>query len=187
MLAVGCSNPEKWFSGFSRKKIMKKNLVEIFASVSGASFVGMDTVTVPVLKGGKSNPMQGKITKRMSGASVMVFQNKSVNGYQAMVNRRLQAEGKDAEFTLSPRAWGERMEGLPIVEHKGKQYAEVIFLKPGKVDYYLDNKPISKADIIGMEADKSEGFQDGLDNKVIIRTFSADSITAIRIDGVEYN
>ena len=30
-----------------------------------------------------------EITKRMKGASVMVFQNKNINGYEAMVHRRL--------------------------------------------------------------------------------------------------
>lgn len=158
-------------------------LSNIMADVSGASFIGLDTVTTPTLTGGKKNPMQGRIKKHMDGASVMVFQNKKSNGYENMVNRRLVTEGKDPEtFSVSPRKWGERVEGLPIVTHKGADYLEVIFLKAGKVHYTLDGSPIEYVDIEGMKA-ASEGVQGGLEDKVVIRTFKADSIKTIRIDG----
>lgn len=156
-------------------------------NVSGASFVGFDSLTVVALKGGKKNPMQGRVTKRMTGAQVMVFQNKNINGYEAMVQRRLAAEGKDpASFELGQRAWGERVPNMPIVEHKGNTYMEVIFLKPGNSVFLLDGAPIAKQDIEGLE-DKAEGAQGGLDNKVVIRTFAADSITELRVDGQVFN
>jgi hypothetical protein len=159
-------------------------LFQAFQNVSGASFVGLDTETRPSLKGGKKNPMQGRVVKRMSGASIMVFQNKHINGYEAMVRRRLEAEGKNPDtFTLGPRAWGTRVENLPIVEHKGQYYLEVIFLKPGKVEFFLDDSPIARDLVKGLDDDKPEGDQGGLNNKVIIRTFAADSIKAIRVDG----
>tara|TARA_R110000851_G_scaffold172889_1_gene319178 strand:- start:189 stop:710 length:522 start_codon:yes stop_codon:yes gene_type:complete len=166
------------------------NLRAAMSQVSGASFVGIDTTTIPVLTkftGTRDNkvinPMHGKVRKHMRGASVMVFQNKQSSGYANMVERRLVSEGKDpASFTLSPRAWGERVEGLPIVEHKGEEYLEVIFLKAGQVSYTLDGQPIAVGDIIGMK-DASKGTQGGLDNKVIIRTFKAESIAALRING----
>ena len=162
-------------------------LSSIFANVNGASFVGIDTVTSPKLKGGKSNPHQGRVQKHMEGASVMVFQNKNSNAYDNMVKRRLEAEGKDAEsFKLSPRAWGERVDGMPIVQHKGAEYLEVIFLNSGRVYYTLDGQPIDKADVQGLDTDKAEGHQGGLDNKVHIRTFKADSISQIRIDGITH-
>lgn len=164
--------------------MQSSTLFTTFSNVSGASFVGIDTLTTPSLKGGKSNPMQGRVTKRTLGASVMVFQNKHINGYAAMVERRLAAEGKNPDsFTLGPRAWGTRLENLPIVEHKGKTYLEVIFLKPGKTEFFLDGEPINRADIVGLDDDREEGHQGGLSDKVIIRTFAADSITRVRIDG----
>lgn len=165
-------------------------LVAAFQNVSGASFVGLDTLTEPKLTGGKANPMQGRITKRMTGASVMVFQNKNTNGYEAMVQRRLAAEGKDpASFVLGERAWGTRVPNMPIIEHfkdgATHYYVEVIFLKSGHTDYMLDGVPIAKQDIIGLQ-DKEDGGQGGLDNKVIIRSFAASSVTAVRVDGVVY-
>ncbi len=162
-------------------------LIAAVANVSGASFIGLDTLTEVKLTGGKKNPQQGRVTKRMVGASVMVFQNKNSSAYEAMVQRRLVAEGKDpANFVLSPRTWGTRIPNLPIVEHQkdgqDKYYLEVIFLKPGETEYRIDCAPCRPEDIQGLP-ESTAGEQGGLDDKVIIRTFAADSITEIRIDG----
>lgn len=166
-------------------------LVAAFQNVSGASFVGIDTLTEVKLTGGKANPQQGRITKKMVGAVVMCFQNKTVNGYEAMITRRLTAEGKDpASFVLGERKWGTRIPNMPIIEHfkdgATNYYVEVIFLKTGVVSYFQDGAPIAKADIVGLD-DKAEGEQGGLENKVIIRSFKADSITEVRIDGKVFN
>ena len=114
-------------------------LVQAFSNVSGASFVGIDTLTEVPLLGGKKNPMQGRVTKRMTGASVMCFQNKKINGYDAMIKRRLIAEGKNPDsFVLSERSWGVRVPDMPIIIHEKdgvtQYYVEVIFLTPGTVE-----------------------------------------------------
>lgn len=171
---------------------MKSNQLLIAVNnISGASFIGLDTLTKVKLKGGAKNPHQGRVTKEMLGAQVMAFQNKNVNGYEAMIERRLINEGKDpTSFQLGARAWGTRVPNLPIVEHfkdgSTTYYLEVIFLKPGTVQYFLDASPIDKKDIIGLE-EKEEGEQGGLDNKVIVRSFKADSIVELRIDGKAFN
>lgn len=160
-------------------------LSDALQNVSGASFIGIDTKTVPALTGGKKNPMQGRVTKITRGASVMVFQNKHTNAYENMVNRRLASEGIDTAFEVGPRTWGERIQNTPFVEHKGNHYLEVIFLKPGKSEYYLDDQRIDKSHIIGL-TEKPEGEQGGLENKVIIRTFAVDNIIALRVDGTVF-
>jgi len=163
------------------------NLENILSTVNGASFISMDTTTVPKLLGGKKNPMQGRIRKHNTGASIMVFQNKVKHGYKAMVERRLEAEGKAAgSFTLGQRTWGTRVPNLPIVEHEGAQYLEVIFLKSGKTTYTLDGDAIALADIEGMKA-KPEGAQGGLNDKVIIRTFKVASIDRLTIGGTTHD
>lgn len=166
-------------------------LVTTFSNVSGASFVGIDTLTQVKLLGGKGNPQQGRITKSMVGASVIVFQNKNINGYAAMISRRLTKEGKNpGSFVLGVRTWGVRIPDMPIVQHEKdgqvKYYLEVIFLQPGVVEYLLDGAPINEANIVGLPADR-EGKQGGLDDKVVIRTFAADSIVEVRIDGKVFN
>jgi hypothetical protein len=166
-------------------------LIAAMANINGASFVGIDTHTDVKLSGGKKNPMQGRVTKRMMGANVMSFQNKNFSAYESMVHRRLAAAGKDpAAFVLSERAWGTRIPNMPIVEHfkdgVTKYYLEVIFVKPGVVCYYLDGASIAKADIEGL-VEREEGEQGGLEDKVIIRTFGSESITELRVDGKIFN
>ena len=162
-------------------------LINAVANINGASFVGLDTHTDVTLTGGKQNPHQGRVTKKMTGATVMSFQNKNFSAYEAMVQRRLTTEGKDpAAFVLGERAWGTRVPNMPIVEHfkdgDTKYYLEVIFLTPGEVTYYLDGNPVPASAIIGLKKGTA-GEQGGLENKVILRTFAADSITELRIDG----
>jgi hypothetical protein len=144
-------------------------------------------VTEVKLTGGKANPFQGRVTKRMTGASVMVFQNKKSNAYENMVNRRLEAEGKDpASFQLGERAWGTRIPETPFIEHKGQKYLEVIFLKSGSTELLVDGQPYSDH-IPGLPEEKTNAdSQGGLDNKVIIRTFKLDSIKVIRVNKQEY-
>lgn len=155
----------------------------LFSNVSGNSIIGLSTSTKPVLTGGKKNPMIGRVTKIMEDASVMVFQNKNSNGYENMVNRRLLKEGKNLEtFKVGSRTWGKRVENTPIVTHEDKEYLEVIFLSPGKVRYELDGVSIDSSKIVGLPT-KSTATQGGLDNTVVIRTFSKESITKIKIGG----
>jgi len=160
----------------------------LMKDVNGATFIGIDSVTVVPLKGGKANPYRDRLTKVVTGSSVMVFQNKETNGYENMVKRRLEQEGKDPnQFQLSPRVWGIRRQGQPFIDHKGKVYLEVIFLKPGEVKYLLDGQvQIDPSTIPGFESDKEEGKQGGLDNKVIIRTYAVDSIKAVRINHTKH-
>jgi hypothetical protein len=159
------------------------NIERIFAGVNGATFISIDTSTVVPLNGGQSNPMLGRVRKIQIGSNVMVFQNKNINGYEAMVRRRLENEGKSPDsFTLSPRAWGVRRKGSPFVDHNGKLYLEVIFLKAGKVEYALDGYPIDKDNIVGLKATPNPPKQEGLNNKVIIRTFDVENIRRVVID-----
>lgn len=166
---------------------MTTKLENVLSTVNGATFISMDTTTTPTLIGGKKNPMQGRVRKHNTGANIMVFQNKNSHGYDNMVKRRLEKEGKNPElFTLSPRKWGTRIPNLPIVEHKGAQYLEVIFLKAGRTSYTLDGQPIDKDSIEGLKDSPVEGTQGGLNDKVIIRTFKLDSIDRLKVGGQEY-
>jgi len=166
---------------------MTSKLETILSTVNGATFISMDTCTTPILTGGKKNPMQGRIRKHNTGANIMVFQNKNSNGYSNMVKRRLEKEGKDpVSFNLSPRKWGTRIPNLPIVEHKGAQYLEVIYLKSGRTAYTLDGQPIDKDSIEGLK-DKPKPLQGGLTDSVTVRTFKVGSITRLKVGGKEYN
>ncbi len=172
------------------KTISKANLVQFLmnptiSGISGNTFVGLDTLTVVKLTGGKGNVMQGKVQKANAGSQVQVFQNKTKSAYGSMVQRRLNKEGKEVEFQLSPRTWGVRVEGTPILEHKGEFYLEVIFIKSGETSYLLDGKPIKKDLIQGLPVSKG-GTQGGLEDKVIIRTYKIASLTRVTINKETY-
>lgn len=173
---------------------MKRTTIEqAIANVDGASMAGIDTLTEVTLTGGKKNPLQGRVTKRMVGGQVMIFTNKGGSSYAKMVKRRLVQEGKDPDtFELKPRAWGTRVEGTPLVEHtnaKGvyTEYIEVIFMKGGKSVYLVDGVETPKEEITGLPVEKVyEDQQGGLENQVIVRAYKLDSIEAIRIGGQEF-
>lgn len=158
------------------------NLRDVLKMVNGNTFIGLDTITIPTLKGGRKNPQQGRVTKVVEGSNVMVFTNSNMNGYNNMVKRRLQQEGKDPEtFELQSRKWGTRLPKLPIVEHKGEYYLEVIFLNAGKSLYFLDGQPIKKDEVDGLQESQAPE-QGGLDNKVMIRTYKVASIKRMTIN-----
>jgi len=163
---------------------MSKHIIlpKLLESVNGSTIVTITTATTLPLLGGKNNPMKDRVKKVTEGTSVMVFQNKKTNGYAAMVQRRLNQEGKNVEFTLSPRKWGTRVPDMPIVEHGDEKYLEVIVLKTGLVHYELDGKIIAPTAIQGMKPDPELAEQGGLDNKVIIKAYNFDSIRAISIN-----
>lgn len=111
---------------------------ELMSNVNGSTFISIDTVTPVTLKGGMKNPLQGRVNKVVIGSNVMVFQNKTTNAYENMVNRRLAKEGKETTFEVGPRLWGERIKDTPFVVHKGVLYLEVIFLSAGERHFMVN-------------------------------------------------
>lgn len=153
----------------------RDSVTVMLANLAGNTFIGLTTETTPKLKGGKKNLMQGEITK-ITVSSVQIFTNQNTNGYN---NKRLKA---NADFKLSPRAWGERVAGTPFVTHKGNDYLEVIFNKVISVEYFHNGAPIAKDAIEGLPASKPASDTDG----VIIRTYGLDSIRELRAFGNEF-
>lgn len=170
---------------------MKYSDIEtLLKSFQGCTFAAMDNVTNVSLKGGKKNPFQGRVTKRTSNNQVMLFTNEKSNGYENMVKRRLEAEGKDpSSFTVGSLPWGKRVENSPFIEHNGKHYLQVIFNKPGSSAYYVDGVEVDPETIEGLPEKKepSEDNKQGLsaENQVVVRTFAIDSIESIRVLGEE--
>lgn len=178
---------------FSRVNLTKKdakmqyeNLKNLISTIKGTTFAGLDTLTEVKLKGGKKNPFQGRVQKKTTGANVMLYNDSSANVYGNMVKKRMVQEGKDPEtFELKPRAWGVRIDNSPFIEHKDKYYLECIFISPGKSVYLVDGVETPKDEIEGLETEKkvSETAQGRIENKIILRTFSLDSIQEVRLKG----
>lgn len=165
---------------------MKTEILEaLMKDVSGASFISITTVTPVKLTGGKKNPMQDRVTKKTTGSNVMVFQNKSSNAYENMVNRRLLKEGKTTEFTVGPRPWGTRVTNTPFVVHGDQKYLEVILLKAGEVQYQVDGIDFNGV-IEGLTGGADTAEQGGLDDKVIIRTIKCENVKEITVNHHKY-
>jgi hypothetical protein len=155
---------------------------QLMTQVNGATFISIDTETPVKLTGGKNNPLQGRVVKRVTGSNVMVFQNKTTNAYENMVNKRLVEEGFEPQsFSVGPRTWGTRRQDSPFVDHDDNIYLEVIFLRAGDVQYLVDGE-VFEGHIDGLPQSSSEGHQGGLENKVIIRTYNIDNIKSITIN-----
>lgn len=174
------------------KHTTQEALIKMLEAVNGMTFISIDTCVEPIMDkmldraAGIRNPHYGRVRKEQKDSVVMVFQNKRVNGYENMVKRRLEAEGKDPEsFVLSPRRWGERIPNMPLVVHNNEYYLEVIFLRPGPVQYFLDDQPVNEDRIIGLRYPEPPE-QGGLERKVQLRCFSFNSLRRIKIDTNDY-
>lgn len=151
---------------------------EQFETIQDGQKVLLNFSTIPKLKGGKANPHQGRIQKMTTGAIGILYT--SGRGYFEKVNEGLIAEGKAPDFEPKPRAWGVRVEGTPLIEHKEKFYLDVIFEHPGETQYYLEGEKIERDEIEGLE-DKKEGEQGGLEEKVYVRTISLESLGHVEL------
>jgi len=152
-------------------------LINSLSQVRNNAIGSITTLTGVKLTGGKKNPMQGRITKKGTGGSVMFFGNSKSNGYANMKNRRASKQDASTEkFVPKPRPWGNRINGTPLVFHKDKVYAECVFLHPQKTEYFLDGNPIAKSDIEGMKKSSAKGSND-----VILRTINIDNITTLKM------
>ena len=155
------------------------------------------------------NPHFDRISKTEQGASVVIGAD-----YQTMVKKRLAEQqveelkhadqlresGKhnmaDAieenaadplDFTVGERKWGTRIDGTPLIEHKGEFYIDVIYLKNGESVYRDGGRVIDEDDIQGYTKPKaSTASQGGVDKKVIFRTVKLDSLVELRINKQKY-
>lgn len=154
--------------------------LNIFQTLRGTSFVTINSRHNEVLAGGKSNPMQGRVTRVSTGTNAIISQDKNSSLYYNMVRRRMEAEGISEEnFTPGVRRWGERIKGTPILHHNDKFYLACIILKYGKVEYFLDGKPICVNNIEGYKPTVIVP-QAGMSKPIIHHIFSFDSITELK-------
>lgn len=168
-------------------------LIDRMAEVNGNSIISLDTQVVPLMNSTlgsrQPNPDYGHTIKCQTGSSVMVFQNKRVHGYRNMVHRRLIKEGlRPDAFRLSPRRWGTRIPNMPLVVHNHEYYLEMIYLRPGRVQYYVRGEPVDVSEVRGLRG-ATPPEQGGLSDKVILRVFKFSSIRRIKINGevIEFN
>jgi hypothetical protein len=157
------------------------SLFDVLKTVSGAKIVSLVVETVPDMITPKANPLFGRLVKRSYINGMIGFR------YENSVNNQLAREGVEADFVSHPRKWGNRIEGTPLVEHKGTHYLEVKIEKVYDTKYILDGKEVSK-DVVAQHlrpAKEGSGRQ-GTEKAVILRDYKLDSITALNMGGRQY-
>lgn len=90
--------------------------------------------------------------------------------------------------TIKPmkRSWGERIEGTPVIENKGKHYLEVKIIRKSDPVYYINGKVVTDAGIISAITIDLLAVPDR-EEAVKIRTFSKENVTRLTLSGVVYN
>lgn len=161
-------------------KISRENLVSLLRGVKGAKPVTIVTETDP----GKSKKHKGICVKQSTVNGIANWH------YEKAVNRQRQREGKTADFEVKPRKWGERIQGTPLVEHKGNFYLEMKVERVLDTRYFLTTDegyvPTTKEAVADHLRPSRGAPNQGVDRDVILRDYKVESIVTLRMGGREY-
>lgn len=155
---------------------------EVLGRINGCTFAALDADFAP----------SAGFRKTIVGEVVLLYRTKGVSGYENMVRRRLVDCGRDpSNFTVGDLPWGERVEGLPLIENRGQFYLQTILTKEGEARHYLgtgqfeqevnpkDFPTVFKRDADIISAAESQGLPP--EKAVIVRTYKLESLTEIRL------
>lgn len=168
--------------------------IAVTTAFNGAAFANLTTLTALPLKGGKKNPLQGRVTKLSENANVMLFTSGA--GYQNRVNKLLREErGENAPtFESQPLKWGKRVQDTPVIVHTKdgelRFYLQVLFLNaPKNVSLFVDGRPATPEEVEAIRATENKPntakLQEGLQRHVHVRPYAFDSIVSLRAGGHE--
>jgi NifB/MoaA-like Fe-S oxidoreductase len=157
-------------------------LAELLRGLRGQTAVTLETLTEPELRkkseAGMPYPHGGTLRKRTRLRAVLNAD------YAAAVNARRVAEGKPADFAPSPRKWGTKVAGTPLVEHKGQLYVEYQAVEVLSIRYELDGRSIeAKALEPWLPASRSQAQGQGVDDQVAVRTVKLENVAELALDG----
>lgn len=123
-----------------------KILISELRKTNGATFAQLTTETAPVLPGGKSNPYQGRITKK-------TIQNVQIGtDYEAAVNRKAGKEGNENQGSFKSAGLREGHTWViprKLIDKKGSlqlRYTKQNHMS-AEVEWFLDGKPVDVSDI----------------------------------------
>ena len=161
--------------------ISKDEMVTIFKSISGATFVGINYIA-PVDMKKTGNPYVGKeVLKTTQQSGQFGFD------YEAGMNRTLAKEGIVPDFVAGPRTWGvNEGKGIIINPKTGDISIQLrVEAKPSSVTYTIDGVVVDKVVLEPFLPVHKPSTYEGVD-KPTVRTYRADRIKSLRINGEEY-
>lgn len=163
------------------KVVTQQEMVKILMQLKGATPATIEAIT-PVKMNKKNNPYHDSIFKTQRSNVFINF------NYTAAVNRQLVKEGKEPNFIPSPRVWGVKLPGVPIVCHNEKYYVEVRFLgSDPHIEYWYNSEPIDE-DIFKqyLPPHKDNKEHQGVKNDIVLRLFSIESIQSMVFKHTKY-
>lgn len=143
--------------------------------IVGCTFASLDATTFP----------RPRLKKVVVGERVILHVNKTTSGYQTAVRKRLEELGKDPlSFNVDDLPWGQRIEGSPIIQHKGRMYLQTVVLAPGMDAYFIGDKSMTYdevKDLLPRHNSPGQGLP--IDKQVVVKCYALDSIDEIRLMG----
>lgn len=170
------------------KKLNIGQLETLLRNQRGTTAVALVAETVPTMRK-TGNPLAGNLVKlsRVSGMIGFRYAN-SVNNQRLREETPELADGAIEQFEALPRTWGTRIEGTPLVEHKGRLYLEV------KVERMLERqfRRIDTGEIVPDELvapylpERRESARQQVAKEVVLRDYKLDSIVQLSLRGEQY-
>lgn len=151
-------------------------LQRVLSGFRGCTFASLDAET-----------KEGGLIRRVTNERVMLFTNSRSSGYENLVKRRLQAEGKNPDlFVSGDLAWGERLADSPIIAHRGFYYLQTILMSKGEEKYFMPTGNEVPPHLVSAFVGKRSSNQGLSDEKaVIVHCYALENIKAIRLLGEE--
>lgn len=157
------------------KTLTRQELVNKINSVTGTTFVTVETETIPSVKKG----------------SPVLIKRSRVNGliggnYTNSVNYQRIREESEPNFVAAKRVWGENVNSF-LVKLKDKFYLKLKVEKCETPEYFSNGVRIDNTVAQTFLSKKSESSRQELDKNVIIRNYTVDNIRKITMCGESYD
>ena len=161
----------------------------VLRGIKGCQIITMQVLISAGLR--KTRDIDGKRTKHEHGAIVKRQKLQAIVGwnYASRLDRAAKREGKQIEFEVQSRMWGERISGTCLVEHKGALYVEAAPMRVMSTEYVSEYgvkiDPESISDLIEHKANQKakSSTQEELTNEVFVRDYKLDNIETLAANG----
>ena len=161
----------------------------VLRGIKGCQIITMQVLISAGLR--KTRDIDGKRTKHEHGAIMKRQKLQAIIGwsYASRLDRAAKREGKQIEFEVQPRTWGERIDGTCLVEHKGALYVEAAPMRVKSTEYISEHgvniDPENIRDLIDHKADQKakSSTQEELTNEVFVRDYKLANIETLAANG----
>ncbi len=161
----------------------------VLRGIKGCQFITMQVLISAGLR--KTRDIDGKRVKHEHGAIMKRQKVQAIVGwnYASRLDRQAEREGKEIDFEVQPRMWGERIAGTCLVEHKGAMYVEAAPIHIMQTEYISEHGETIDAndirDLIDHKAEQKSksSTQEELANEVFVRDYKLANIETLAANG----